>query len=182
MIHIENKLDGCGSFLCDFFLLNVLCLLHHLFSSYFKYKAKISREIFKYLSSCFSLSYINLQTGANFERNLKPVIHLEIVEAQKEEVRKVVLTEYMKPRECITEYEKYSNLVSGEAEEDVKKFLSQPYTFQAILAEIVHYQKLAEQIQYTSAEVKCVITAYFYKVRLNHATGSNCRFPWWRIK
>lgn len=94
-----------------------------------------------------------------------------------EEVRKVVLTEYIKPRECITDYDKYSKLVSGEAEEDVKKFLSQPYTFQAILAKIVHYQKLAEQIQYTSAEVKCVITAYFYKVRLNHATDSNCRFP-----
>lgn len=132
-----------------------------MFSSYFKYKARISREIFKYLSYPFSLSYITLQTGANFERNLKPIIQLEIVEAQMEEVRKVVLTEYIKPRECITDYDKYSKLVSGEAEEDVKKFLSQPYTFQAILAKIVHYQKLAKQIQYTSAEVKFLITAYF---------------------
>lgn len=73
-----------------------------------------------------------------------------------EEVREVVSTEYIKPRECITDYDKYATLVSGEAEEDVKNFLSQPYSFQEILANIVHYQNLAEQIQYTSAEViKC---------------------------
>ncbi|TWW80505.1 Dynein heavy chain 7, axonemal [Takifugu flavidus] len=70
-----------------------------------------------------------------------------------EEVREVVSTESIKPRECITDYDKYATLVSGEAEEDVKNFLSRPYTFQEILANIVHYQNLAEQIQYTSAEV-----------------------------
>lgn len=94
-----------------------------------------------------------------------------------EEVREVVSTEYIKPRECITDYDEYATLVSGEAEEDVKNFLSQPYTFQEILANIAHYQNLAEQIQYTSAEVKCVITAYYYKVGLNHANDYNC----WRF-
>lgn len=73
-----------------------------------------------------------------------------------EEVREVVSTEYIKPRKCITDYDKYATLVSGEAEENVKNFLSQPYTFQEILDNIVHYQNLAEQIQYTSDEViKC---------------------------
>lgn len=86
-----------------------------------------------------------------------------------EEVREVVSTEYIKPRECIADYEKYATLVYGEAEEDVKNFLSQPYTFQEILAKIVHYQNLAVQIQYTSAQVKGVITAYCYKAGLNHA-------------
>lgn len=73
-----------------------------------------------------------------------------------DEVCEVVSTECIKPRECITDYDKYATLVSGEAEEDVKNFLSQPYTFQEILAHIVHYQNLAEQIQFTSDEViKC---------------------------
>ncbi|XP_029700711.1 dynein heavy chain 7, axonemal-like isoform X1 [Takifugu rubripes] len=92
-------------------------------------------------------------TDLDFERNLKPQIQSEVVQAQMEEVREVVSTESIKPRECITDYDKYATLVSGEAEEDVKNFLSRPYTFQEILANIVHYQNLAEQIQYTSAEV-----------------------------
>lgn len=67
----------------------------------------------------------------------------------------MVLTEYVKPRECLKNYDKYSMLVSGQAERDVNKFLSQPYSFQEILAEVTHYQNLAEQIQYSLDEVTC---------------------------
>lgn len=70
-----------------------------------------------------------------------------------EEVRKLVSTEYVKPRECLKDYDKYSMLVSGQAERDVSSFLSQPYSFQNILAEVIRYQNLAEQIQHTSDEV-----------------------------
>lgn len=94
-----------------------------------------------------------MQTGPNFEKKLKPIIQSAIVQAQIEEVRKLVSTEYVKPRECLKDYDKYSMLVSGQAERDVNAFLSQPYSFQEILAEVIHYQNLAEQIQYSSDEV-----------------------------
>lgn len=68
----------------------------------------------------------------------------------------MVLTEYVKPRECLKNYDKYSMLVSGQAERDVNKFLSQPYSFQEILAEVTRYQNLAEQIQYSLDEVTCL--------------------------
>lgn len=108
----------------------------------------------------FAAPYIHLQTDPNFERNLKPTIQSEIVQAQKEEVREVILTEYVKPRECIKEYDQYSMLVSGQAEKDVEEFLSQPYSFQEILAKVLHYQTLAEQIQYTSNKVHYGVSQY----------------------
>lgn len=94
-----------------------------------------------------------MQTGPNFEKKLNPIIQSAIVHAQKEEVRRLVSTEYVKPRECLKDYDKYSVLVSGQAERDINKFLSQPYSFQEILAEVIRYQNLAEQIQYSSDEV-----------------------------
>lgn len=93
------------------------------------------------------------QTGPNCEKKLKPIIQPDLVQAQMEEVRKLVSTEYVKPRECLKDYDKYSMLVSGQAERDVSSFLSQPYSFQNILAEVIRYQNLAEQIQHTSDEV-----------------------------
>lgn len=94
-----------------------------------------------------------LQTGPNSEKKLKPIIQPDLVQAQMEEVRKLVSTEYVKPRECLKDYDQYSMLVSGQAERDVNSFLSQPYSFQNILAEVIRYQNLAEQIQHTSDEV-----------------------------
>lgn len=122
------------------------------------------------LSICpfFICLHITLQTGPNYEKKLNPIIQSAIVQAQKEEVRKLVSTEYVKPRECLKDYDKYSMLVSGQAERDVNSFLSQPYSFQEILAKVIHYQNLAEQIQYSSNEVTCLNVGYCYKIGLNH--------------
>lgn len=87
----------------------------------------------------------------------------------------MVLTEYVKPRECLKDYDKYSVLVSGQAERDVNKFLSQPYSFQEILAEVIRYQNLAEQIQYSSDEVTCLNIDSCHKVCLNHAKDCKCQ-------
>lgn len=110
-----------------------------------------------------------MQTGPNYEKKLNPIIQSAIVQAQKEEVRNLVSTEYVKPGECLKDYDKYSTLVSGQAERDVNSFLSQPYSFQEILAEVIRYQNLAEQIQYSSDEVTCLNIDHCYKVCLNHA-------------
>ncbi|KAF3842869.1 hypothetical protein F7725_001718 [Dissostichus mawsoni] len=84
---------------------------------------------------------------------LKPIILPEILEAQREEVLRVFLAECVRPKEYVHEYDKYSPLVSRQAEEDVEQFLSEQHSFQDIMAEVVHYQQLADQIQYTSCQV-----------------------------
>ncbi|TDH07133.1 hypothetical protein EPR50_G00120640 [Perca flavescens] len=91
--------------------------------------------------------------GSQFGSTLKPIILPEILEAQQEEVRRVFWAECVRPKEYIHEYDKYAILVSRQAEEDVDQFLSEQHSFQEIMAEVVHYQQLADQIQYTSSKV-----------------------------
>lgn len=61
--------------------------------------------------------------------------------------------ECVRPTEYIHEYDKYSMLVSRRSEQDVERFLSEQRSFQEIMAEVVHYQQLADQIQYTTCKV-----------------------------
>ncbi|XP_078119357.1 dynein axonemal heavy chain 7 [Sander vitreus] len=91
--------------------------------------------------------------GSQFGSTLKPIILPEILEAQQEEVRRVFWAECVRPKQYIHEYDKYATLVSRQAEEDVDQFLSEQHSFQEIMVEVVHYQQLANQIQYTSSKV-----------------------------
>ncbi|XP_037136748.1 dynein heavy chain 7, axonemal [Syngnathus acus] len=84
---------------------------------------------------------------------LRPVILPEIVEAQVEEVRKVILAEYVKPVAYIHEYDQYSTLVNKEAEEAMERFLGSDPTFEELMTEVINYQELIDQIQYTSRKV-----------------------------
>ncbi|XP_028254184.1 dynein heavy chain 7, axonemal isoform X2 [Parambassis ranga] len=80
---------------------------------------------------------------------LKPIILPEILEAHQEEVRRVFRAECVRPKEYVHEYDKYAALVTGQAEEDVEQFLREQHSFQEIMVEVIHYQQLADQIQYT---------------------------------
>ncbi|XP_035507000.1 dynein axonemal heavy chain 7 isoform X2 [Scophthalmus maximus] len=91
--------------------------------------------------------------GSQFGSSLKPIIMPEILEAQQEEVRRVFWAECVRPKEFVREYDKYAPLVSRQAEEDVEQFLSEQRSFEELMAEVVHYQRLADQIQYTSRKV-----------------------------
>lgn len=64
------------------------------------------------------------------------------------------LAESVRPKEYVHEYDKYATLVSGQAEKDVEQFLSEQHCFQEIMEEMMHYQQLADQIQYTSCKVE----------------------------
>lgn len=88
------------------------------------------------------------QPGSQIGNNLKPIILPEILQAQKEEVCKVFLDECVKPLEYVHKYDKYLALVSGQAEKDMERFLSEQHSFQDILAQVTYYQQLADQIQY----------------------------------
>lgn len=61
--------------------------------------------------------------------------------------------ECVRPTEYVHEYDKYATLVSRQAEEDVEQFLSEQHSFQEIMVEVIHYQQLGDQIQYTSTKV-----------------------------
>lgn len=61
--------------------------------------------------------------------------------------------ECVKPKECIHEYDEYAALVSRQADEDMEKFLQEQRSFEEIKDEVMHYQELADQIQYTSCRV-----------------------------
>ncbi len=96
---------------------------------------------------------LSSQPGSPFGSTLKPLILPEILQAQQEEVRRVFWAECVRPRGYIHEYDKYASLVSKQAEADVEQFLSEQHCFQEIMAEVMHYQQLVDQIQYTSCKV-----------------------------
>ncbi|KAM6984938.1 dynein axonemal heavy chain 7-like [Aplochiton taeniatus] len=91
--------------------------------------------------------------GAQTGGFLKPIVLPEILEAQQEEVRRVVWLESAGPREHVHLYDKYASLVSHQAEEDVEHFLRKQNSFQEIMIEVTRYQQLADQIQYNSSKV-----------------------------
>ncbi|KAG7268093.1 LOW QUALITY PROTEIN: hypothetical protein CRUP_011869 [Coryphaenoides rupestris] len=84
---------------------------------------------------------------------LKPLILPGIVDAQREALLRVVRAERVAPTEHIRAYDKYTALVSMQAEEEVGQFLREQHSFQEIMVEVVRYQQLSNQIQYTSCKV-----------------------------
>ncbi|XP_061774430.1 dynein axonemal heavy chain 7 [Nerophis ophidion] len=90
---------------------------------------------------------------SNSGETLKPIILPEILIAQAEEVRKVVYAEYVRPTEYIHEYDKYTSLINKEAEATMERFLNEEQTFQDLMNEVIKYQQLIDQIQYTSRKV-----------------------------
>ncbi|XP_077435277.1 dynein axonemal heavy chain 7 isoform X3 [Vanacampus margaritifer] len=97
--------------------------------------------------------YAEWAASSSSGETLKPVILPEIIEAQEEEVRKVIHAEYVKPVAYIREYDKYATLVNKEAELTMERFLGEEHTFQELLMEVNNYQQLIDQIRYTSRKV-----------------------------
>ncbi|KAL7881400.1 hypothetical protein AOLI_G00082480 [Acnodon oligacanthus] len=85
--------------------------------------------------------------------SLNPIILPEIVQAQKEEVQRVIREESNGPLEHVRLYDKYAPLVSQQAEEDVEQFLREEHSFQEMIIEVTRYQQLADEIQYNSCKV-----------------------------
>uniref|UniRef100_A0A452E4H5 Dynein axonemal heavy chain 7 n=1 Tax=Capra hircus TaxID=9925 RepID=A0A452E4H5_CAPHI len=81
---------------------------------------------------------------------LKPIILNEIVEAHKEKIKEVVMRESVAPIEHLRFYDKYDFLITRKAEQDADAFLAENHHYERIIQEIRKYQKLIEDIQYTS--------------------------------
>ncbi|XP_004674896.1 PREDICTED: dynein heavy chain 7, axonemal [Condylura cristata] len=82
--------------------------------------------------------------------NLKPIILSEIVDAHKKKVKDVTMRESLAPTEHLRFYDKYDFLITRKAEQDVDAFLAENQNYENIIKEICKYQKLIEDIQYTS--------------------------------
>ncbi|XP_004033032.4 dynein axonemal heavy chain 7 [Gorilla gorilla gorilla] len=81
---------------------------------------------------------------------LKPVILNEIVDAHKEKIKEVIVKESVAPTEHLRLYDMYDFLITRKAERDVDNFLAENHSYEKIIDEICKYQKLIEEIQYTS--------------------------------
>lgn len=86
---------------------------------------------------------------------MKPIILDEIIDAHKEKIKEVVLRESVAPTEHLKLYDKYQFLITRQAEQDIEEFLFQSQNYERLIEEIRKYQKLGEEIQYTSRKVNC---------------------------
>lgn len=84
---------------------------------------------------------------------MKPIILNEIIDGHKEKIREVILRESVAPTEHLKMYDKYQFLITGKAERDIDEFLFQSQNYERLIEEIRKYQKLGEEIQYTSQKV-----------------------------
>lgn len=63
------------------------------------------------------------------------------------------MRESVAPIEHLRLYDKYDFLITRKAEQDVDTFLTEHHHYEEIMKEIRKYQKLIEEIQYTSRKV-----------------------------
>ena len=63
------------------------------------------------------------------------------------------MRESVAPTEHLKMYDKYQFLITGKAERDIDELLFQNQNYERLIEEIRKYQKLGEEIQYTSQKV-----------------------------
>ncbi|KAJ7345507.1 hypothetical protein JRQ81_001457 [Phrynocephalus forsythii] len=91
--------------------------------------------------------------------NLKPIILDEILEAHKQKIRDEIAKESIAPMEHLKLYDKYHDLISKQADQEIDQFLSEEHTFEEITAQVARYQCIRDEIQYTSR--KCIRLGMF---------------------
>uniref|UniRef100_A0A669BJA2 Dynein axonemal heavy chain 7 n=1 Tax=Oreochromis niloticus TaxID=8128 RepID=A0A669BJA2_ORENI len=91
--------------------------------------------------------------SSQFVSTLKPIILPEVLHAHQEEVRRVFWAECVRPKEYIHKYDKYATLVSRQAEKDVEQVLRDQHSFQEFMVQVLHYQKLIDEIRYMPSKV-----------------------------
>lgn len=75
------------------------------------------------------------------------------MENHKRKVKEFVALESFLPKEHLKIYDKYNLLITKQADLDVDHFLAEEHTFEEIMRESLKYQKLTDEIQYSSRKV-----------------------------
>ncbi|KAM9486845.1 dynein axonemal heavy chain 7-like [Clarias gariepinus] len=91
--------------------------------------------------------------GTEHAKILKPVIRPEMLQAQKDEIQRVIREESILPTKHVHLYDKFALLVSQEANQDVEQFLMKEHSYQELITEATRYQELADEIQYDYSKV-----------------------------
>ncbi|XP_073489206.1 dynein axonemal heavy chain 7 isoform X1 [Aquarana catesbeiana] len=84
---------------------------------------------------------------------LRPIILEDVLENHKRKVKEFVALESFLPKEHLKIYDKYNLLITKQADLDVDHFLAEEHTFEEIMREAIKYQKLTDEIQYSSRKI-----------------------------
>ena len=88
-----------------------------------------------------------------YETTLVPVILEDIIINHKSELRSIIEKESKGPVEHVKLFDKYNQLLSKQAEEEVELFLKEEHTFTEYEKEVRKFKKLAEEIQYKTEKI-----------------------------
>ncbi|XP_072468815.1 dynein axonemal heavy chain 7 isoform X2 [Notamacropus eugenii] len=84
---------------------------------------------------------------------LRPIILEEILKEHQQKIKDVILAESVAPTEHLKYYDKYDFLINRQADRDIDKYLEEDHNYEETIKEIRKFQKLSEEIQYTSRKV-----------------------------
>ncbi|XP_075248722.1 dynein axonemal heavy chain 7-like isoform X2 [Convolutriloba macropyga] len=85
---------------------------------------------------------------------LKPVILQDIIDENRATIEKTIEIESRQPIEFLSSFDKYNFLISGEAEEDVTRFLNEEHSFKEYTTEVLRYLNLKEEIEFGLRKVQ----------------------------
>ncbi|XP_069698472.1 dynein axonemal heavy chain 7 [Periplaneta americana] len=100
--------------------------------------------------------------GPHAVLNLQPVILDAIVDEAKEKVGNTLEDQRIGPELRVQDFDEYMNLINGESQEEVDKFLSVPHPFEEFVPRILNYHELSQNIP---CKAEHVVTMGMYEMR-----------------